>query len=127
MFNTHVRDNLNWLSKDAGWVQATLQSGWTHYDTTTFGPVRSRRVGPWTCIQGLAAGTTPGTSVVIFTLPLGYGPDRQTFFPGANSLQTPHTFYVNPDRTVYVENVLGLNQTYSWFSFSCIFPTNLGT
>jgi hypothetical protein len=61
---------------DDDWTIATMQSGWEHYNTSNWGPVRFRKVGLGLVqVIGLAKKTTSvsGTQA-IFSLPVGYRP-----------------------------------------------------
>jgi len=68
---------------DSGWITATLLNNFTHYDTTTYGPVRYRKIGNIVNIQGIT--TQNVVSTTIFQLPVGYRPPTRLILPTLNS------------------------------------------
>ena len=68
---------------DSGWITATLLNNFTHYDTTTYGPVRYRKIGNIVNIQGIT--TQNVVSTTIFQLPVGYRPPTRLIFATLNS------------------------------------------
>lgn len=58
---------------DSGWIQATLNSTWTHYGDP-YGPVKYRKIGNIVNMQGI---TNENDTGVVFTLPAGYRPEVQ--------------------------------------------------
>lgn len=124
MFNTHVRDNLNWLKGDSGWTAPTFQNGWTNYSDTSFSPVGYRAYGPFTIIRGLAAGGTNGAA--IFTLPVELRPLRDWRFSLASAQGAARGLWVHATGfgTVVADEITtGTSNT--WVSVSCIFPREL--
>jgi len=68
---------------DSGWITATLLNNYTHYNTTSYGPIRYRKIGSIVNIQGLTTQAT--ASSAIFNLPVGYRPPNHLILWVSNS------------------------------------------
>ena len=64
-------------------TNATLQNGWTTYDSSFGTPQFSKDKQGRVLLSGLA-GHTPVNGGVIFTLPAGYRPEKSMFFVAAS-------------------------------------------
>ena len=99
---------------DSGWITATLLNSYTHYNTTTYGPIRYRKIGSIVNIQGLTGQAT--ASSTIFNLPVGYRPPNHLIFLASN--------YNNVGRLDIKQNgdvVPASAPVNNWFSVSCTF------
>lgn len=110
--------------KDTGWVNATLQNGWTDY-STEYATAGFRRIGNIVHVRAMVkngtivnnAGTTP-----IFTLPNGFKPSdtARNIYPATSSSTTRARCDIFP--TGVVQAVEGTNAFFSIAGIS--FPCN---
>ena len=99
---------------DSGWITATLLNNYTHYNTTSYGPIRYRKIGSIVNIQGLTTQAT--ASSAIFNLPVGYRPPNHLIFLASN--------YNNVARLDIKQDgdvVPATAPSSQWFSVSCTF------
>ena len=99
---------------DSGWITATLLNNYTHYNTTSYGPIRYRKIGSIVNIQGLTTQAT--ASSAIFNLPVGYRPPNHLIFLASN--------YNNVARLDIKQDgdvVPAIAPSSQWFSVSCTF------
>jgi len=126
LFNTHLRDNLNFLDPTISWNAVTFQNGWSNYFDATYGNVQYARIGPFVAVRGLMAGGT--MSAVAFKFgDLSLRPHRQMNFNCASSSATPRQLEINWDSTsatVYVQGDAHGSST-AWLSVSMVYPTEL--
>ena len=66
----------------SGWITATLLNSYTHYDTTTYGPIQYRKIGNIVNIQGITTQNSVGST--IFQLPVGFRPPTQIILATQN-------------------------------------------
>ena len=101
---------------DSGWIQPTLNTGWSHY-SSPYGPVKYRRIGSIVNIQGLADGATQGTNV--FQLPVGYRPERRIIISALNNGAAVR-LDITTDGNVYAHTI---SSSGGWLSLACTFFT----
>ena len=135
VFNQHVRDNLAWLySGESGWTLVAdggMSNGWLNYDTTTFGPCRYKKVGPFVEMVGLVRNGTLGNHC--FTLPAGYRPGLHLIWGADSAVATgagganggnEAELRVHKDGTV-VPTSSGIAGATVYFSICCRFLQEL--
>jgi len=101
---------------DSGWIQPTLNSGWSHY-SSPYGPVKYRRIGSIVNIQGIANGATQGTNV--FQLPAGYRPERRIIIAALNDGASVRVD-IKEDGNF---NAHTISSSGGWLSCACTFFT----
>ena len=101
---------------DSGWIQPTLNSGWSHYNSP-YGPVKYRKIGSIVNIQGIANGATQGTNV--FQLPAGYRPERRIIIATLND-GSPVRLDILQDGNLLAHTI---TSSSGWLSCACTFFT----
>jgi len=101
---------------DSGWIQPTLNSGWSHYNAP-YGPVKYRKIGSIVNIQGIANGATGGTTV--FQLPAGYRPERRIIIATLNDGASVR-LDITQDGQVFAHTI---THSGGWLSCACTFFT----
>jgi lysophospholipase L1-like esterase len=70
---------------DLKWQYPSLTNGWSNFGGS-FAPVRYKKDNDgFVHLDGLAKGGTVGSATPVFTLPIGYRPDRELIFPIASN------------------------------------------
>jgi hypothetical protein len=100
---------------DSGWITPTLNSGYTNY-SSPYGPVKYRKIGNIVNIQGIISNAAVG---VVFTLPVGFRPDRQLIFYPAVNGGGASRLDIRQNGDVFIDTT----STSSWYSFACTFFT----
>lgn len=128
MFNTHVRDNLNWFQPDGVWHSPATavspynyQNGWGDYSDSAYGGAQYSHVGPFTVMKGLIAGGSWET--IAFRLLPGYAPFRQFFLLCASATGAPRSLEITSSGDVFMESYGNVTNN-AWASVACVFPTN---
>lgn len=70
----------------AGWINLTLQNGWTEYNAATYSPAQYTKSSDGiVTVRGLIKGGTTTLGTTIATLPVGYRPTTQVLINGIMS------------------------------------------
>ena len=100
---------------DSGWITPTLNGSYTSYGAP-YGPIKYRKIGNIVNIQGIISNASVG---VVFTLPVGFRPDRQLIFYPSVSGGGISRLDIRQNGDVFIDTT----STSGWYSLTCTFFT----
>lgn len=110
---------LDEILEDSGWLQPSLNSGWTSQYQGA--PVRYRKINGIVYVEAFVSATTEASNV-IFTLPTGFRPTSQyKRFPVYTSDRGQQWCQILSSGTV---EYLFKSSSVQWFCINISFPTN---
>ena len=105
---------------DSGWITPTLNSPFTNYDTTLYGPIQYRKIGNIVNIQGA---TAQSSVAAVFTLPEGFRPPTDIIIAAMCNGYATEGRQVRLDIKKNGEVFILYTPTSSWVSLACTFFT----
>lgn len=118
--NTYISHNAAFLYGDTAWTAASLQNGWTALGSSTFTP-GYRLDGIHVELRGAAAGGTTTAGTLLFTLPVGYRPQKVVYGSGIAAGSSLFVFNISTAGAVQIQAGSGLtNITFDNTRFSVL-------
>lgn len=86
------------------WQAPTLLNGWTNYDATTWDPVGYMKDSlGFVHLRGFVKGGTISTGTIVFKLPVGYRPEKSSYFcTGTNNSGSSTSWQVSSNGDVII-------------------------